>query len=74
VNEVERIIALCEAGPAIRMLRDGGTTWPEIASKFKKRCNPLGLSPRQLARIYEGEGSYRFDNLRRLANKLPKRQ
>jgi len=72
VNEVERIMALAEAGPVIRMLRDGGTTWDEIATKFKKRANPLGLSPKQLYRIYEGPKRYSFDALKRLAKLYPK--
>lgn len=71
MNEVDRIIALCEAGPVIRMLRDGGTSFEDIARKFKKRANPLGLSPRQLSRIYEGPDAYSFDKLRRIARELP---
>lgn len=70
MNEVDRVIALCAAAPVIRMMRDGGTSWEDIAFKMKKTANPLGLSPRQLARIYEGPGAYRFDNLRRIAKAL----
>jgi len=70
MNELERILALAAAGPVIRMLRDGGTSFNDIATKFRKRANPLGLSPQQLYRIYEGEGAYNFDLIRRHARKL----
>lgn len=70
MNDLEKVIALTRAAPVVRMMRDGGTTWEDIAYKQKKTANPLGLSPRQLARIYEGPGAYRFDNLRRLAKRL----
>lgn len=71
MNDLEKIMALAAAGPAIRMLRDGGTSWQDIAWKFKKRCNPCGLTPRQLSRIYEGEEAYAFDKLKKFAQKLP---
>lgn len=66
MTEIERIVALIRARPVIRMLRDGGVSWDDIARKFRRRANPLGLSSRQLRRIYEGEGSS-FDDLRRVA-------
>lgn len=69
MNQVDRLLALVEARAPIRMLRDGGTSWDDIATKFKKRCNPLGLSPRQLRRIYE-ENANEFDKLKRVAKKL----
>jgi len=65
MNEVQRIIALASAGPVVRLYRDGGRSWDEIAKL--KTANPLGLSPRQLSRIYEGEDRYKFDLLRRMA-------
>lgn len=67
MNEIERIVALMRAGAAIRMYRDGGVSWHDI-SKNVKTCNPLGLSPRQLSRIYEGDGRYRFDRLKRFVS------
>lgn len=70
LNEIERIVALAAAGPAIRMMRDGGTSWDDIATKQRKTCNPLGLSARQLSRIYEGPNRYTFDLLRKVAKSL----
>lgn len=73
MNEFERVMSLIEAAPVVRMLRDGGTSWEDIGNKFKKRANPCGLSPRQLARIYEGPEAYEFDNIKRLAKALTRR-
>lgn len=72
MNEIERICALAAAAPVVRMLREGGCNWDDIAYKFKKRANPLGLRPRQLARIYDGEDGYRFDRLRHAVRRLDK--
>lgn len=69
MNEVDRLLHLVSARPVIRMLRDGGTSWEDIAVKFKKRANPLGLSPRQLRRIYHENGN-QFDKLKRVAKYL----
>jgi len=70
LNELDRVLKLLSAQPVIRMLRDGGRSWEEIAFKFKKRGNPLGLSPRQLARIYEGPDAYGFDSLKKVVKRL----
>jgi len=70
VNEVDRLIALITARPVVRMLRDGGVSWEDIAMKFKKRANPLSLSTRQLQRIYAEDDGYGFDKLKRVARKL----
>lgn len=63
---------MIEARPAVRMLRDVGVSWEDIADKFKARCNPLGLSPRHLRRIYE-ENTAEFDKLRRLAKLMSRK-
>lgn len=65
---IDRLCKLIESGPAVRMLRDGGVSWDDIATKFRKRCNPLGLSARQLRRIYE-EDRQGLDKLRRIAKR-----
>lgn len=70
LTELERICALAAASPCVRFYRDGGRTFEEIAQL--KCCNPLGLSRRQLSRIYEGEDALRFDSLRRAVRDLDK--
>lgn len=72
VNDLEKIVALAAAGPVVRMLRDGGVSFEEIAVKCKKTANPLGLSARQLYRIYEGPERYDWDCLRKVVRKLPR--
>lgn len=72
MNEIDRIVALIQAGPVIRMLRDGGTSFEDIAKKFRKRANPLGLSARQLYRIYESPDRYGFDKIREVVRNMPK--
>lgn len=74
MNEIERIIALIKAGPVVRMLRDGGVTWEDIARKFQKRANPLKLSVRQLQRIYEGPDAKGFDSLKRVVRSMDARE
>jgi len=69
VNDIEKILLLCAAGPVVRMMREGGASWQFIAYKMRKTANPLGLSPRQLQRIYEGPQRYRFDVLKRVINR-----
>jgi len=64
LNQVERIAALLRAAPVVRMMRDGGTSWEDLATKMRKNANPLGLTPRQLSRIYEGPDAYRWSVLK----------
>lgn len=66
-NELQRVLILARAAPAVRLYRDGGSSWREIIRRAPKTCNPLGLSERQLMRIYEGPEKYDFDILRRYA-------
>jgi len=68
VNEVERIVLLAKASPTVRVYRLAGYTWIQIAEY--KTCNPLGLSTRQLQRIYSGPAMYDFDVLKRVASGL----
>jgi len=70
MNELERVCALLRAAPVVRMLRDGGVSFEDMAIKNPKTANPLGLSPRQLARIYEGDDSYSFTRLRDAVRRL----
>jgi len=71
-NEIERIVALIRARAVIRIYRDGGYSWEEIIKKAPKSANPLGLSPRQLSRIYEGEDAYQFDKVARAVLSMDK--
>jgi len=71
-DEISRICALIRARAVIRVYRDGGYSWEEIAKKAPKSANPLGLTPRQLSRIYEGEDAYRFDTLVRTVTAVSK--
>lgn len=68
LTEVDRLIALIEATPVVRFWRDGGRTWDEIVKL--KRANPLGLSKRQLQRIYGDESQKGFDKLRRVVQRV----
>jgi hypothetical protein len=72
VNEIERVIALRDAKPAVTLFRDGNRTWEEIAKS--KAANPLSLSPRQLSRVYEGPDRYQFDFLLLRKKRPPRRE
>jgi len=65
-NEIDRIVALIRARAVIRIYRDGGYSWEEIMKKAPRSANPLGLSSRQLMRIYEGDDAYEFDKICRV--------
>jgi len=68
VTELERIVKLAAATHHIKRRRGLGWTWERIAQAAY--CNRLGLSPRQLARIYEGEDAYSWDLIRQAARAL----
>jgi len=70
LTELDRIVSLAQAAPLVRYWREAGRTWDEIV--LLATANPLGLSKRQLARIYEGPGAYEWDNIRRAARSLDK--
>lgn len=65
LNEIARIVALAKAAPYVRECREKGHSWDVL--QHLSLCNPLKLSHRQLARIYDGPGAYEFDSLRRIA-------
>lgn len=52
VNSITRLEVLLGAYPAVRFLRDGGTSWVLVAKS--RVANPTRLTPRQLARLYDG--------------------
>jgi len=64
VNDLDRVAALLKAAAPIRLYRDGGVSFEEICRRAPKTCNPLQLSPRQVARIYEGGDAYSWTYLR----------
>lgn len=68
LTELERIVKLASATHHIRRRRKLLWNWERIAGA--KWCNPLDLSPRQLARIYEGPEAYSWDLLRVAARAL----
>jgi len=70
VNQLDKIAALLKAAPAIRLYRDGGLTWAEICQKAPKTCNPLGLSTRQIQRIYEGGDAYSWLHMKHVVDGL----
>jgi len=69
-NEITRILRLAAAAGPIRLYRDGGLSWADIVRRAPKTCNPLGLSERQLSRIYEGKDRYRFDILKKTVSDI----
>lgn len=68
MNEIERILALIRARRHVETLRNvAGLPWDRV--KDYRLANPLRLSARQLARIYEGEDSYQFDEWKKEIDK-----
>ena len=68
VTELERIVALASATHHVKRRRALGWNWERVSRC--RWCNRLQLSPRQLARIYEGEDAYSWDVLRKVAAAL----
>lgn len=68
------MVALIRARPVVEMWRGAGLSFEEIVAKCPKTANPLELSPRQLARIYEGPEKYRWHMLKRVFADLDARE